>query len=297
MAKLRSLTLINYRRFAGEIELPLDPGVNLVVIPPGMGKTTILEAIAWCLLGNELVADPEQVANDDVLGAGMAQVMVALTFVNGERLERFALYSRVGERVEQQGWGWRLTGGDGAVVAEGDDAEEFADHAERLFPEACVHSNLISGSALARAAEGGTGGPERAVQCSNTWCTSDLSIRCSMAATGLFLDLCPEAPVRTLGYDPEGRLEATVEGSLSPQQVRMAVLSHAVAYAGEGGKVCPVFLDDPLEGAVQEDRSKLLTAVLDALPSRQIVLLLSDPGDVIALRSTRRVDKELEIRG
>jgi DNA repair exonuclease SbcCD ATPase subunit len=91
MAKLRSLTLINYRRFAGEIELPLDPGVNMIVMPPGMGKTTILEAVSWCLLGTELVADPEQVPNAEALGAGMAEVRVALTFTNGERLERASL--------------------------------------------------------------------------------------------------------------------------------------------------------------------------------------------------------------
>ncbi len=202
MAKLRSLTLINYRRYAGEIELPLDPGVNLIVIPPGMGKTTILEAISWCLLGNELVADPEQVPNAEALGAGMAEVRVAMTFVNGERLERFALYARTDDRVERQGWGWRLTGGDGAVIAEGDDAGEFAEHAERLFPEACVHANLISGGSLERVTRGGASGPERAIRCSDTWCTSDLSIRCSMAATELLTGLCPSAPVRTLGYDP-----------------------------------------------------------------------------------------------
>lgn len=297
MAKLRSLTLINYRRFAGEIELPLDPGVNLVVVPAGKGKTTILEAISWCLLGNELVADADQVPNAEALGAGMAEVRVGMTFVNGERLERFALYSLVDDRVERQGWGWRLTGSDGRVAAEGDDTEEFADHAERLFPEACVHANLISGGSLERVAQGGTSGPERAVQCSDTWCTSDLAIRCSMEATGLFMGLCPGAPVRALGYDPEGRPEILVEGALSPEQVRLAVLSHALAFARESTGVCPMFLDDPLEGARAGDRKGMFSAILDALPSKQVVLLLADPEDVAALRSMDRVDKELEIRG
>jgi hypothetical protein len=297
MAKLRSLTLINYRRYAGEIELPLDPGVNLIAIPPGMGKTTILEAISWCLLGNELVADPEQVPNADALGTGMAEVRVAMTFVNGERLERFALYARTDDRVEKQGWGWRLTGEDGAVVAEGDDAAEFTEHAERLFPEACVHANLISGDSLDRVARGGASGPERAIQCSDTWCTSDLSIRCSMAATGLFMGMCPEAPVRTLGYDAEGRPELTIEGTLTPQQVQLAVLGHAIAFAGEGMGVCPLFLDDPLEGARAGDRKELFSAVLDSLQGKQVVFLLSDQEDIDSLRATGRVDKELEIRG
>lgn len=297
MAKLRSLTLINYRRFAGEIELPLDPGVNLIVIPRGMGKTTVLEAISWCLLGTELVSDPEQVPNAEALGAGMAEVRVALNFTNGENLERFALYSRVDDRVERQGWGWRLVGSDRGVVAEGDDAEEFACHAERLFPEACVHANLISGGSLSRVAMGGASGPERAIRCSDTWCTSDQSIRCSMEATGLLLGLCPGAPVRTLGYDPDGRPEVAVDGALTQEQVRLAVLCHALAFARESTGMCPIFMDDPLEGARGDDLERLFDLVLDGLPSKQAVFLLSDPDDIDALRSTGRVGKELEIRG
>lgn len=297
MVKLRSLTLINYRRFVGEIELPLDPGVNTIVIPPGMGKTTILEAVSWCLLGTELVADPEQVPNVEALGAGMAEVRVALTFTNGERLERFALFSQVDDRVERQAWGWRLAGADGTVAAEGSDAEKFAEQAERLFPEVCVHANLISGSSLDRVARGGPSGPERAICCSDSWCTSDLSIRCSMTATGLLLTLCPDAPVRTLGYDPDGRPEISVEGALSPGQVRMAVLSHALAFARESTGVCPLFLDDPLDGVRGGDRKAFYSVILEALPSKQVVFLLSNQEDIDVLRSTGKVDKELEIRG
>ena len=297
MAKLRSLTLINYRRFAGEIELPLDPGVNMIAIPPGKGKTTILEAISWCLLGNELVSDPGQVPNVEALGAGMAEVRVALTFANGERLERFALYSRVGDQAERQGWGWLLTDAEGKVSGEGDDPEEFADQAERLFPEACVHANLVSGSSLGGVVRGYPSGPERAIRCADTWCTSDMSIRCSMAVTELFLSLCPGAPVRTLGYDPEGRLEAAVEGAMTPEQMRLAALSHALAFARESTGVCPLFLDDPLDGVMGGDRKAFYSAILEALPSKQVVFLLSELEDIDALRSTGKVDKELEIRG
>ena len=106
MAKLRSIVLRNYRRFAGEIELPLDPGMNLISIPAGLGKTSILEAISWCLLGTELVSEPEQVPNIEELGKGMADVLVGLEFVNGERLERFALFSyRTGRSSRRPGGG------------------------------------------------------------------------------------------------------------------------------------------------------------------------------------------------
>jgi hypothetical protein len=296
MAKLRSLTLTNYRRFAGEIELPLDPGVNMIAVPSG-GKTTILEAISWCLLGNELVSDPGQVPNVEALGTGMAEVRVALTFTNGERLERFALYSLVDDHVEKQGWGWLLTDPEGKVRGEGSDPEEFADQAERLFPEACVHGNLISGSSLESVVRGYPSGPERAIRCADAWCTSDQSIRCSMAVTEFFLSLCPGAPVRTMGFDPEGRLEATVEGMMTPEQLRLAALSHALAFSRETTGVCPLFLDDPLDGVRGGDRKAFYSAILGSLPSKQVVFLLSDPEDIDALRYTGKVDKELEIRG
>jgi hypothetical protein len=295
MAKLSSVTFVNYRRFAGEVEIPLDRGVNLIVVPPGMGKTTILEAIAWCLLGNDMVPDPRKVPNAEALGAGMTKVAVALKFVNGESLERFALFSVIDDEVEQQGWGWRLFD-DQKVIALGDDGGEFTDHAERLFPEACVHANLISGPSLARTAAGGRSGPERAVECSNTWCTTDLSLRCSMEATEIFLRLRPDAPVRTIGYDPEGRLEATVEGPLSTDEIIAAVLSHALAYAKEHATVCPLFLDDPLANSGALDRHRAFSEIVRALPSRQLIFILSDPLDVEALRGIGP-DKELEIRG
>jgi hypothetical protein len=295
MAKLSSVTLINYRRFAGEVEIRLDQGVNLIVVPPGMGKTTILEAIAWCLLGNDMVSDFRQVPNAEALGAGMAKVAVALKFVNGESLERFALFSVISGEVEQQGWGWRLFD-DQKVIAHGDDSEEFADQAERLFPEACVHANLISGPSLARIATGGRSGPERAVECSDNWCTTDLSLRCSIEATDIFLRLRPDAPVRTIGYDPEGRLEVTVEGALSPDEVIAAVLGHALAYAKEHATVCPLFLDDPLACAGSLSRPNTFAEIVRALPSRQLIFILSDPRDIEALREIGP-DKELEIHG
>lgn len=48
--------LVNYRRFISQHEIPLDPGVNLVFIPPGRGRSTLPEAIPWCLLDNDMVA-------------------------------------------------------------------------------------------------------------------------------------------------------------------------------------------------------------------------------------------------
>ncbi|MBI0584559.1 MAG: AAA family ATPase [Methanomassiliicoccus sp.] len=297
MAKLRSVILSNYRRFSGEIEFPLGPGVNLVVIPPGKGKSTLLEAIAWCLLGNELVSDPGEVPNVEALDTGTAEVRVALTFINGERLERFAQYSRTEGRVERGAWGWRLLGEGGGILDQGEDAVGFAEQAERLFPEECVHANLISGPSLARVAEGDRSGPERAVQCSDNWCTSDLSLRCSMEATGLFLGMCPETPVRALGYDPEGRLEVSVEGHPSVDVVRTAVLCHALAFARENYGVCPILMEDPLRCVEAEDRQGMFSEIIRSMGSRQVVFLLSDQADIEAVRATGRVDRELEIWG
>lgn len=296
MAKLTSILLVNYRRFHGEIELPLDPGVNLIAIPSGMGRSTLLEAISWCLLGNELVSDPGQVPNVDALGSGMAQVMVSLTFVNGESLERYALFSKEEEGTAQQGWGWRLRRSvDTSIVAEGDDTEEFMEHQERLFPEACVHANLIDGSDLMQIIHGRRSGPERAVQCSDNWCTSDLSLRCAKEATGLFHRLCPEGGVDALDYGPEGRLELTLSAPPSQSQARLALLSHALAFARENAPVCPVIMVDPL--GESHDLMEQYRHILDLFPSRQLIFLLSDARDIHALRSTGRVDRELEIRG
>lgn len=298
MAKLRSIVLRNYRRFAGEIELPLDPGINLITVPAGQGKTSILEAVSWCLLGTELVSEPEQVPNIEALGTGMADVLVGLEFVNGERLERFALFSYCSGEAAQEAWGWRLVdAASGKVIDQGDDGDDFADHQERLFPETCVHANLINGPTLRRAAQGCRSGVERAVNSSNNWCTSDLSLRCSMEATGLFQSFCPETRVDTLGYDPDGRLEVSLSGPLSETEVRLALLSHAVAFAKENAKVCPIFLDDPFDGVDGRDRTGSFEALVAMLPSRQVVFLLSDHEDIAALRSTGKVDKELEIHG
>ena len=298
MAKLRSIILRNYRRFAGEIALPLDPGTTMVIVPPGHGKSTVLEAIAWGLLGTALVPRPGDVPNADAVGAGQAEVMVGLEFVNGERLERSAWFSRAGEEVKQERWGWRLVdAGSGTALAEGDDGEDFADQQERLFPEGCVHANLISGPGLGAALRGARTGAERAVECSNVWCTSDLSLRASMEATGLFLSWRPDAPVNTLGFDPQGRPEVSACGPLDEGDLHLALLALALAFAKENGRTCPVLLDDPFGPAGDRDRMALFGPVLEAMDGRQLVFLLSDELDALALRSTGRVDKELEIRG
>ncbi len=70
MSFLSSIILEDYRRFRGEIELPFCPGANLVVVPSGKGKTTLIEAISWCLLGNELVSVPGDVPNCRCSGEG-----------------------------------------------------------------------------------------------------------------------------------------------------------------------------------------------------------------------------------
>lgn len=298
MAILRSIELRNYRRFRGEIELSLSPGINLVTTPPGGGKTTVLEAVSWCLLGNALVCDPNQVPNVEALGVGMTEVLVGLTFEGGERLERSAVLSSAPEGASQEGWRWRLLNADaGKVLEEGTDQEGFVDVQERLFPEVCVHANLISGPSLEATLRGARCGVDRAVECSGMWCCSDLPIRCAMEATGLFLRACPDAPVNTVGYDAVGKPEITLHGNIAADDVRMALLSHALAFAKEGGLDCPIFLDEPLAGVGSPDRPKLFNELIDFLPGRQVVFLLSRPEDIEALRGTGRVDKELEIWG
>lgn len=294
MAKLRSVTMVNYRRFAGEIELPLDPGITLIEIPPGGGKSTVLEAIAWCLLGE---GEPEQIPNASVLEVGRAEVAVALTFVHGERLERRALFSRVDDAVHEDQWGWALTDGKGRVIEEGTDRRDLADHVQRLFPEECVHSNLISGASLTSAARGGRSGPEKAVECSDIWCTSDLPLRASYQATDMFLRMRPDAPVNTLGYDPEGRLDVSVEESLTPDEVAAAVLCHALAYAKENGSVCSVLIEDPMHAMRESDPFPVFAETVASFPSQQLVFLLSRAEDLAAVRVTGRVRRELEIRG
>jgi hypothetical protein len=133
------------------------------------------------------------------------------------------------------------------------------------------------------------------VQCSENWCTSDLSLRCAIGATGLFHHLCPEGGVDALDYDPEGRLELTFSALPSEAEVRLALLCHALAFARENAPVCPIIMADPLGDSA--DRPEQYRHILDLFPSRQLIFLLSDPGDIAALRSTGRVDKELEIRG
>jgi hypothetical protein len=298
MAKLRSAILRNYRRFAGEILLPFDQNVNMIVIPAGQGKTSILEAVSWCLLGTDLVSQPDQIPNADALGAGMAEVLVGLEFTNGERLERFAQFSCIDDKVEQQRWGWRLVeAGSGKVIEEGSDGDDFADQQERLYPEICVHAGLISGPQLDTTLQGCPSGVERGVQCSNVWCTTDLSLRSSMEATSLFLALRPEAPVDCLGYDPDGRLELQIHGTLDRSDIHLALLSHALAFAKESARVCPIFIDDPFSGVSDQDRQRLFNALLDAMKGCQLIFLLSEGMDTAALRATGRVDKELEIRG
>jgi hypothetical protein len=118
-----------------------------------------------------------------------------------------------------------------------------------------------------------------------------------MEATALFLALRPGAPVDCLGYDPEGRLELQVHGTLDMTELRVALLSHALAFAKENAKVCPVFIDDPFGGVDGAERRGMFDAILEAMNGRQLIFLLSEEREAAALRATGKVDKELEIRG
>jgi hypothetical protein len=72
-------------------------------------------------------------------------------------------------------------------------------------------------------------GPERAIPCSDHWCTSDQPLRCAVRATDLFHRLCPEGGVDMLDYGPDGRLMVTARRPLGGEEVHMALLSNALA--------------------------------------------------------------------
>jgi exonuclease SbcC len=62
---LSELQIRDYKQFAGEYTLPLEPhGVVGVVGPNGAGKTTLFESIEWCLYG------PRSIATGDVFPRG-----------------------------------------------------------------------------------------------------------------------------------------------------------------------------------------------------------------------------------
>ncbi len=297
MVILRSVTMRNYRRYQGEVELELGDGITVVSMPPGKGKTTVLEAISWCLFGSGGSSNASEIPNAQEMCGGGAEVMIALSFDGGARLERsMSCPAEGGQEVRTERWSLVDRNGR-AVQGRADDEDDLMDLQEELFPTACAYSNLVSGPGL-------LGGPrriEKAVTSSGEWCCTDLPLRAGAEATSLFFEACPSSMIDLVAYDPMGRPEVRVDpgGEVEAQEVRMALLAHALGFikAHDREGSCPIFLDEPFHGMGADLKGRALPAVLSFLEGRQVIFLLSDPSEVEALRATGTVDKELEIWG
>lgn len=280
MASILSIVLRNYRRFRGEIELPLSGGIDIVQTPPGMGKSSIAEAVAWCLAG--------EMSQDDVMNAegrlADEGAMVSLTFSDPRRtvLER-SISSPSGGMMERAD-----------VHPDG----SFEEKREELFPASCIHSNIISGISLEMVMRGGRTGGERAVEGMRGWGASDAPLRASMEGTSLYLAMMPETAVSCIVFDRGGRPGVQCDAAgIGPDEYRAVVLSSALAFARESCPGVPVILDEPFEGMGIHAAGRAAEAVAGFMEGHQLVLLLSDANAIDAMRSTGKVDKELEIKG
>ena len=77
----------NYKQYAGEHKIPVPEGATIGVIGAnGVGKTTLFEAIEWCLY------NPNTIKNEQVRPRGLAShTKVAVTMVKPETGERFVV--------------------------------------------------------------------------------------------------------------------------------------------------------------------------------------------------------------
>ena len=172
------------------------------------------------------------------------------------------------DEIVREGWGWKLIQTIGGVVmAEGTDEDGFRELQERFFPETCVYGNLISGPSLPDMSRGRKSGVEMAVESSGMWCCSDLPIRCCTEATSMFLGCCPNGAIRTIGYDAVGHLELSAEGPVPVNELRMAMLCYAIAFAKESSDD-PIVLDAPFDGISVCDRPSVLKEYPPAFGSK-----------------------------
>ena len=260
MAFIRSMVLRNYRRFRGEIELPFSGGIDIVQVPKGMGKSSIAEAAAWCLVGG--MPDSE-VMNAEGKGVG-EDTLVGLN-----------------ERT--------------AVRPDG-----VFDHLrEELFPAACIDSNIISGSTLGRVMQGERSGGERAVERMRGWSEGDALLRSSMEATSLYLAMVDEPSASCLLFDRRGRPAVQCDGTpiIGPAEHHAVVLASALAFARESCPGVPVILDEPFKGLAGSEAARASEAVAVFMEGCQLIVLLSDVAEIDALHATGKVGKELEIKG
>ncbi|HHT74517.1 MAG TPA: AAA family ATPase [Methanomassiliicoccaceae archaeon] len=282
MAPVLSIVIRNYRRFRGEIELPLSGGMDVIQIPPGMGKSSVAEAVAWCLTG---VMSRPDVINVEALEAG-EDTMVSLTFSDADN----TVLERSMSHVAGVGLMERPT-----VRPVG----SFEERREQLFPSACIDSNIISGASIGRVMQGERTGGERALEQMKGWMASDAILRSSMEATSLYLSMVSDPAVSCLIFDERGRLGVQCDGppSISIEEYRTIVLASALAFARENCPGSPVILDEPFKELGEQAAWRAAEAVAEFMDGHQLVLLLSEQNEIEALRSTGRLRKELEIMG
>lgn len=290
MAPLQSIVLRNYRRFRGEVEIPLSGGIDVITAPPGHGKSSLAEAVAWCLVGRGPLTAASEVVNIDAMAEGDPDVLVSLTFRGEEEvvLER-SLTAVAGVGLKERT----------AARVGGREGEDLDAWREELFPTPCLDSNIISGAAIGRVMQGERTGTERAVEGMPWWTITDALLRCSLEATGLFLSLAPDAAVSCVLFDERGRpmVQCLEPERMGPLEQYFLVLSTALAFARESCPHVPVIMDDPFAGLDKEAAERAAEAVTEFMEGRQLVLLLSEPAEAAAVRATGRMEKELEIRG
>ncbi|NLI74626.1 MAG: hypothetical protein GX369_07675 [Euryarchaeota archaeon] len=280
MAYVQSIVLRNYRRFRGEVELPLSGGIDIIQVPQGMGKSSIVESVAWCLAGN---ISWNEVMNLEGRHAGES-TMVSLKFYDPHQtvLERIILSSATG--LEE----------DIITYPDGD----FNAKREELFPLSCIHSNILSGISLERVAYGDRAGGEVAIEKMGGWDKHDAQLRSSMEATSLFSSMMLDSAITCLMFDEHGKLSVELDGPVVDiEECHAMTLAAAIAFARENCSGIPIFLDEPFEKMNSDIIEQVADAILEFMDGYQLVILLSNKDDVEKVRSSGRVDKELEIKG
>lgn len=105
-----SLEVDNFRQFYGQqvIEFACDPGRNLTLIhgENGVGKTTILNAILWCLYEKTTAhfEQAENLMNDEARKEKKTGFSVCLTFEYEKKVYRFHRTGSVGGKPSLRAW-------------------------------------------------------------------------------------------------------------------------------------------------------------------------------------------------
>lgn len=289
MAPLQSIILRNYRRFRGEIEFSLSSGINLIQTLPGMGKSSIAEAVAWCLVGRRCGPTAAEVVNVDAGGAGDEDVLVSLSFQTDEEIILERSLTMAGTGMDERT----------AVHANGKTDGEFTQQREALFPAACIHSNIISGASIGRVLQSERMGTERAVADMPGWNDGDAPLRASMEATSLYVSMVPNPSASCLLFNEHGQplVQCSRAEPMGSTEHRLMILSAALAFARESCPGIPIILDEPFLGLDDATMERAVKVVTEFMDGHQVIFLLSRPSEIEAVRAIDHLEKEIEVRG